>query len=80
MADTQVSDACGRNTLWVQIPSLAPQALRLAIVWSVIKLFRIFVLNENRIHRFCTFFYGVNKVKVVQVTELVVGLWCKIQY
>ena len=24
MADTQVSDACGRNTLWVQIPSLAP--------------------------------------------------------
>lgn len=24
MADAQVSDACGSNTVWVQIPSLAP--------------------------------------------------------
>ena len=28
MADAQVSDACDSNIVWVQIPSLAPRAIK----------------------------------------------------
>ena len=33
MADAQVSDACGGNTVWVQIPSPAPPTLR----WTTVR-------------------------------------------
>ena len=32
MADAQVSDACGGNTVWVQIPFPAPPAL----CWNIL--------------------------------------------
>ena len=44
MADAQVSDACGGNTVWVQIPSPAPcsSCLRLFLLKCLV-LFRMII-------------------------------------
>ena len=46
MADAQVSDACGSNTVWVQIPSLAPK-IRIRIARLLIEVFYFGRRNEK---------------------------------